>query len=486
LHCERYHKHVTKFPRRFQTKAKRSAIKTGRSRDVKRRMRGRPKVRTLKFEAATVKANPLPGNDTPIPEVFVLWHPSCQLGETLARRIHGWLRPGNGLGPQVFYRSTKGTDAPVAGCLPFPLPGEVRPPATACTPTSRVTNVQIVLPLIDENMVADPAWREWLVRLGKESPPLSRRVFPVALDTTAFNIPPPVRDLNFLRPSGLPLPIEVGFPPEGLEAVVRSLLKQLTETLCSFMLGGQKLSEAGAPAEAQREDGVPKLKVFLSHAKADGTIQARRLRDYIYSQTQLAAFYDENDIAFGSVFSRVLEKDLGSRETAALIVIRSARYASRPWCRRELSLFRQPHLQSVAESGGERWRLYPTLVVDALEGGKQTEGIPELGNSPCLRWGEAPDQEEQIVTTILRDVMLAAFHSAVAASIPVQPNQIILNWIPDPITLLQIERVRTSDAELKIIHPGRGLSWLELDTLDDLFPHLTFSSFEEVRSEVPP
>ncbi len=335
-------------------------------------------------------------------------------------------------------------------------------------------------------MVADPSWREWLVRLADTNLP-TRRIFrPVALDATAFNIPPPIRNYNFLRPSGLPLPADEVLPSEASKIVVRSLLKQLTETLCDFMLGGREMQKKGAPASTQREDGVPKLKVFLSHAKTDGAVPARRLRDYIYSQTQLAAFFDENDIAYGALFSQAIQNDLGARETAALIVIRSALYASRPWCRRELSLFRQPRRQPSARGGGERWRLYPTLVVDALEGGQQTEGIPELGNSPCLRWGEAPDQEEKIVTTILRDVMLAAFHSAIATSIPVKPKQIVLNWVPDPITLLQIKRVRRSEAGLKIIHPGRGLSWLELDTLDELFPHLTFSSFEEVLSEALP
>jgi hypothetical protein len=121
--------------------------------------------------------------------------------------------------------------------------------------------------------------------------------------------------------------------------------------------------------------------------------------------------------------------------------------------------------------------------VDALEGGKQTSGIPELGNSPCLRWDETvPDQEEQTVTTLLRDVMLAAFHSAMGAIIPAQPHQIIINWLPDPTTLLQIDRVRAGGVELDVIHPGRGMSGLELDTLAEFFPHLTFHSFEEVLS----
>jgi hypothetical protein len=409
----------------------------------------------------------------PIPEVFVLWHPDCALGESLARRIFEWLRPGNGLGPQVFYRSRK-APKPSLGCLPLPLPGESR----LGREVSPVSKVQIILPLIDAHMVVDPAWREWLVRLGR-SPSCDRVFMPVALDATAFNVPPPLREQNFLRPSGLPLPADKEAAKPAFEAVARSLLKQLTEALCRHMLSGQGVANGAATAG----DALPKLKIFLSHAKADGAAPARRLRDYIYSQTQLAAFFDENDIAFGSGFARVLERDLDASETAALIAIRSAMYASRPWCRRELSIFRRPRLLSENADGEEqRYRLYPTLIVDALESGKQTASIPELGNSACLRWGETvPDQEEQIVTTLLRDVMLSAFHSALGATIVLKPRQIIINWLPDPTTLLQIKRVRDGQEELDIIHPGRSLSGLELKTFEEFFPRLTFRSFEEVR-----
>ncbi|HRP23912.1 hypothetical protein [Thauera sp.] len=46
-----------------------------------------------------------------IPEMYVLWHPRCEAGEALATRIYGWLRPGNGLGPQVFYRRCRASSA---------------------------------------------------------------------------------------------------------------------------------------------------------------------------------------------------------------------------------------------------------------------------------------------------------------------------------------------------------------------------------------
>src|SRR5262245_10708210 len=125
---------------------------------------------------------------TPIPEVFVLWHPQCLLGEKLARRIHAWLRPGNGLGPQVFYRSLPAPEAPAKG-LPPPLPGEARSASEASTQgRPKVSNLQIVLPLIDENMVADLAWRHWLGELAVANSSLAQRVImPVALDATAYN-----------------------------------------------------------------------------------------------------------------------------------------------------------------------------------------------------------------------------------------------------------------------------------------------------------
>jgi hypothetical protein len=52
---------------------------------------------------------------------------------------------------------------------------------------------------------------------------------------------------------------------------------------------------------------------------------------YIYSRTQLAAFYDENNIPYGDSFAEVLEGSLQSGETAALIAVVSDAHASRPW-----------------------------------------------------------------------------------------------------------------------------------------------------------
>ncbi|MBY0318865.1 MAG: toll/interleukin-1 receptor domain-containing protein [Reyranella sp.] len=410
---------------------------------------------------------------TPIPEVYVLWHPRCGNGDLLARSILQWLRPGIGMGPEVFYRSAKAPgDQPYD--LPLPLPGEKdrRLPVPGSNHGKTRADHQIIVPLIDENFVTELPWRYWLQRLAKDSSQ-KRTIFPVALDPTAYNMPDEIRQLNYLRPVGSPTtaaPATAEFT-----RMERSLLKQLTEAMCRLLLP--------RPASAKGRPGgdIPKVNVFLSHAKQDGAVPARRLRDYIYSQTQLAAFFDENDISYASTFATSIQNSLESMDTAALISVRSVQYAFRPWCRREFSVFRRPRQESTARNKSQRWRLYPSLVVEALAGRDISYGIPEAGNCPIIRWNEEDaDLEELIITTVIRDAMLASFHSALGASLAKKPNQIVINWVPDPTTLLHIPRIRR-DESVELLYPGRGLSSLELQTLGDFFKNVEFHAFEQVR-----
>lgn len=416
-----------------------------------------------------------------IPEIYVLWHPRCEPGDALATRIYGWLRPGNGLGPQVFYRCLPAPEAPPGG-LPPPLPGESRPQSAVQAPPAG-SNLQVVILLIDAFMIADPTWRHWIGQLAREQGGAPRVCLPVALDTTAYNGPVALHALNFLRPAGVPASgTAQPWADDVVETVSRSLLKQLTETLCDLLLRPDDAPPGAGPGPTL-DLARPKVKIFLSHAKKDGTVPARRIRDYIYSQTQLAAFYDENDIPYGSSFSRVLEGNVsGPTQSAALIAVRSAEYARRPWCRREFSLFRRPLPMPAAGRMAEHWLLNPTLVVDALAGGVHTPGIPELGNTAAIRWSEEiPAQEEQIVTTVLRDVLLAAFHRALGQTVPDGPNHLVLNWLPDPTSLLHIPRIRQAGAGVHVYYPGRGLTGLELDTLTDYFPDVEFFSFDRMN-----
>jgi hypothetical protein len=183
-----------------------------------------------------------------IPEIYVLWHPDCKLGSPLARAIYKWLRPGYGLGPEVMYRSAPAPGTPT-GHLPMPLPFERRALSqgdSQVAPSRRWVDSQVVIMLIDAHMVADPRWRYWLAELadvGKGSP--SKPFFiPVALDATAYNIPPELAQLNFLRPTGLAAAASAQAADSGVVAAAyvaaqaeRSLLKQLTEALYGHFMG---------------------------------------------------------------------------------------------------------------------------------------------------------------------------------------------------------------------------------------------------------
>ena len=117
-----------------------------------------------------------------------------------------------------------------------------------------------------------------------------------------------------------------------------------------------------------------------------------------------------------------------------------------------------------------------------MEGSTSSAGVPEFGNSTLIRWvDDDPGLEEFIVTTVIRDAMLASFHAAVGASIPANPRQIVINWLPDPTTLLHIPELR-SETECDVLYPGRGLSLLELGILAEFFPRITFRCFEEALS----
>lgn len=410
---------------------------------------------------------------SPFPEVYVLWHPRSVHGEFLAKKIHRWLRLDNSAGIPVFFRSLPQPGAPPGG-----LPPELPSSPTGAPPPARPIDarpIQFVIALMDVPMIADPAWRIWLDEISSASQPF-RQIVPVALDSSAFNAPGNIRGQNFLRPTGL----HAGDSESATsrEAMARSLLKQITEALCRSLLISQTI-DPNRPGRSPA--GIPKIRIFLSHAKTDGEGPAQRIREYIYGRTQLAAFFDENDIPFNSAFSSVLDSAIRSEETAALIAIRSANYASRPWCRRELATFRKPY---PADGPGIKmgiWKLNPVLVVDALDDAGRTTGLPELGNAPIIRWSDGDqDQEEQIVTTLLRDALLGAYYAMIGESL-VATGRVVINWNPDPTTLLQVSDVQNAyRTGLEVLYPGRALSGLDLDILSEFFPNFTFKSYEEV------
>ena len=454
---------------------------------------------------------------TPI-HIYVLWHPQFAPGKDLAGDIYRWFRLDNIEGIPVFFRSTNAK------------PGlKSKPDAAAASHPPDIqagADINYVIPLVDAHMVADPAWRQWLVELKhgkapskdkkdatKASTTSKQRLFPVAVDSYAFQVPVELRDLNFIRHDITRQPT-----PD-----VDVLLSVLTEVMCRdlrYHLHGKEAKPkraqpketkakdtkaAGDPgqskeAETADANGLPsKIKIFLSHAKADGTDVVRRLKDHIQSQTQCETFFDETDIPSGHGFSKVLDEAIAA-ESAGMIVIHGSQYAERPWCRREIRTFQKPRRDTRPKKRGvQGFFVPPVVVVENLNGDRVSRSIPELGFAPSLRWSEGA--ERRVVNTLLREILLGFFHrllirNATEFKSPGK-NRILVNRSPDPLMVQRLivelqhkhknpnhpgaDQVPKALAGC-LYYPGYGLSQVELAALKSAFDQVQFKTLSELNS----
>lgn len=350
-------------------------------------------------------------------------------------------------------------------------------------------------------MVRNRTWRDWLTKLASQKFS-STTVYPVALHHTAYKLPGPIRELNFIRVPSIQEREATNSNPD-LELVLKDLRKSLTETFgrsLGYELLNTKFSRfiSNMIKFFNKSTGEPpKIKIFISHAKRDKSALeiAKRIRDYIYSETQLSAFFDENDIALGYRFGEVLDETL-KNGVAAMIAISSDSYAARPWCRREIQVFSRP---KASKAHDDVWEKPPILVLEAMQGGRVTSAVPEFGNSPMLRWRDG--DEALCIDTLLREAIFRAYHSALASIIRGDINKRenehnaynrkYINWVPDPLSLNEVARAlkdsneanQNSLKKLEIIYPGGGLSYVELQSLYSSFPNIRLRSFSEVRED---
>lgn len=405
--------------------------------------------------------------------IYVLWHPEFQQGLTIARRIYHWFRLENMEGIPVFFRSMNER-------------GKEVPPSI-----SNDCLINYVIPLVEANMVADPTWRRYVAGYGPQARPAGQavgrktrkpepvyRMFPVAVDPVAYQMPAALRQLNFIRHN-------LGESPAP---DMERLISQLTEVLCRDLRRELHAEKSGRTSASGRSPD--KLKVFLSHAKADGTRTPIALKEYIQGQTQCEAFFDETDIASGYDYTEVLEQAI-SEDSAGLVVVQGDHYADRPWCRKEIRDFLRP-VTEFQETGRKPSKKHspaffipPVAVVYNMEGKRIGRTIPELGHAPCLRWQEG--HQRLIVTTLLREILLGLFYRHMAATIarsPLREGCVVINRSPDPVMVDRIlHTLRLPDKVQKtIVHPGYGLSQLEKQGLKESFPNVAFAAFSELTS----
>lgn len=393
--------------------------------------------------------------------IYVLWHHASKVAPKIADTVYHWFQAPtldvyrSGLGVPLFFR-----------CEPFQEDGDGDREHPCRHIDLDGADLNLVFALVEDEMVADKAWRDLLLELATSSAEGGRghaHLYPVALAPSAYRLDDPIGGLNYLR---LPAGVDAD-APEALALLRRQLTEVVTRHVLSHLHG----RDASTPLPVQ---------LFISHAKADGLAIARTIRDRLPGYGQVRAFFDENDLPLGRPFGGALEEAARGDTTAAMICVFTDAYAGRPWCRAEVDLARRPRRDGEVENV---WRVQPVLVASHLSG-DFTRGLPALGAVPCSRWRDGG--EDELVDRMMLEVLLAAYHQLAARKVASKEGRHVISWVPDAHSLLSLQG-RIAEPWSELVYPGHALPKAELAMLERcLNPHgggeLSMLTFEQAHA----
>ncbi|KFA94155.1 TIR domain-containing protein [Archangium violaceum] len=377
--------------------------------------------------------------------LYVVWHPGApavspppeagQLAHALHAHFHRDARRllSRGLGIPVFFRGVPTT------------PGG--PPADIPLDDAEHT---VVILLIDDTFIIDPAWEQYALRLHQRvagHAPGKHLLLPVQMGANRLEL----GTRNAIRlTASAPLERE------------RQLTLSITHELCRLLLGHQPARNGAG----QTPLSSAPVKLFLSHAKLDGQQLAEKLHQYLSSSRSIGVetFFDSRDIPAGSDFAQEIE---GNVERSALVVLQTDAYSSRPWCRREVL---------TAKRLG-----CPVVVVNAITS-EEERSFPYLGNTPSLRWEpQGADRARDVLDMALREVLRATymrFHLRSLQRMGWIPAQAELQpRLPEVITCLAPSTLGASQEDSTlVVYPDPPLGQEELELLAEANPRLRLST----------
>ena len=440
--------------------------------------------------------------------LYVIHHPKCEAAATLAGHLYDWFRLG--------YQT--GDTGSVS--VPFWIRCQL---STSNNPDESVdllpkiefeaAHLNIVILLSSHEMVLDPAWRRALLKLqmrvaesreqrtqwtgsaaagGAPAVPPQIELLPAVLDDSFYNLTPIYEKHNPLRLSDLK-------SEEAKASVLRRAVLEMT---------ARTLHDKFRNSQGQFSE----LRVFLSHAKKDGTGIAEQLRDAIRRFGQLIPWYDANDLAISQHWTDPLDNAMDAT-TAGMIAVVTDTYPTRPWCRKELKKARTPleltKPSGVDAGGSQVFGLQPVVAVMNLED-TWTRGLGTLEGVPRVGWSTTQPLRsvEGIVDRFVLELMLHQVRRQKALAMAAEaqdPATCFITWVPDGWTMATLAKkfntsrgpapdggAGPSGKPLTIVYPGVELSPAENDDLDihlQLFGPgtrvLSFQEWEEQRLRKP-
>ncbi len=367
---------------------------------------------------------------SPVLGVYVVWHPACEQAFGYKEAIFKTLcanpavPASRGLGMRVRFRTTTS-----GGETPTPIPfGDARHTA--------------VFVLVDNELAADRSWRSYADGLAEAAGP-DDLVVPVAITATR-NLPPKLGTLQAIQLSSNSGAQQDSGAQEDASAQLETLLlNDVMHDICQLL-----------------DRGAAKVKVFLSHAKADGLEITKSIRDYLRDVARLEDFFDAADIPDGKRFAELLKGQAGS--LSALLAIQTDSYASREWCRLEVL---------EAKRCG-----VPIVVLSALQN-RESRSFPYMGNVPVVRW--CGDQSLPVVVgallgEVLRDRYFPRRAEGICMYHGIALELQVFSYPPELVTLLGARHSikLAGDAQSRYLYPDPPLGTEELQLLQQLEPNI--------------
>lgn len=257
----------------------------------------------------------------------------------------------------------------------------------------------VVVVLADNHMLVSGnpegrfSWPDFVLNLSNLCSGAKHRFLPVQLSQHAWPLHDQLNETNFIA-------AHLQVAPHLQQWLERRILIEISR----FLLG-----------KSRGEDAPVTL--FLSHAKHDIGLQPKLFEAmvaHLQATQPVHAWIDSGQIQAGKSFRDCIESAI---QTSAVIVLATAAYSGRPWCRREVLLAKK-HRR-------------PVVVVDGLNG-IDVRSFPYVGNVPVISWGT--DGARRAVDFLLKEIVRIEHTKLILAS-QAQPVDVVLSSPPELLTL---------------------------------------------------
>ncbi|NVB37304.1 TIR domain-containing protein [Pseudenhygromyxa sp. WMMC2535] len=432
--------------------------------------------------------------------IYVVYHPQTPESRDLANALFDWFRLDQPHG-QSGGSSEAGLPIWIRARVIDSDEGPQAKPQVSPPIIWDAAELNVLVLLVDDRMAADRRWRLALERLREEAAesPSTDLLLPVAVDYSLYRLNFLYEFLNPIR-VGEPRPAkEPEHPPVGSEAAKarearihsrsrllrRAVTEAITRELRTQLLIEGEAAESNQPTSPAKRSYPAPLQVFLSHAKADGTQIAEAIRDNLANLSQMRPWYDANELPPGYDWDPPMS-EAAKHGSAVLLCVVSDAYPTRHWCRREVTLAREPRplpLPADARANVEAWTVQPVVAVHQARG-SWSRPMAQLAQVPHVGWPDdperVPDRVADVVDRLLLEALLVSFYRRFAQLNATRPtllegkadnrHLVLITWIPDPWSLiLLLGHLRQyADKELVIAYPGHGLRTAEVDELTTL------------------